>query len=257
MSNGPLRIAYRNWADTAIISTGAASISSLPPSHLKDQDIKKVWRSASLTGDALIVDLGSSQNIGVVGWVNTNLTANDTIHVRISTSDPTGQDGSAYNSTTIASGVDPVFASFWHFVEPAVVGRYLRFGTTIANTEAGRLIVAPTWIPSRHFSFGWAPARQDRSRRDESLGGNMFVDRRERQRVWRFMLRGLTEAEFDNELEPLNRLNGASKDIMVCRDKANSNLGKVTLWGLLDEALTPTQPEGRLFEAEFVLRERL
>jgi hypothetical protein len=259
MANGPLRIAYQNYADTALISTGSAAVTSLPAINLLDQDIKKVWRSTSSSGDALIIDLGTSRTIGVVGLLNTNLDLDDIIHVRFSTSDPTGQDGSAYNSSSHAAGVDPVFAAYWRFIEPAATGRYMRIGTTLTATvwEAGRLVIAPTWIPTRHFSFGWAQGREDKSRRDESLGGNMFVDRRPRQRVWEFTLRGLTESEVDSELEPLNRLNGASKDIMVCRDKANANLGKVTVWGMLDQALRPTQEEGLFYQTDFVLRERI
>lgn len=255
-----LRLARSNLADSAIISAAASTITSLPPANLKEPDIQRIWRSGGSTGDALIIDLGGQETFGMVALVNTNLDDDDTIHVRVSTSDPTGQDGNAYNSGVFAAAVDPAFSMFVHFIEPAVTGRYIRIGATVSNSpwEAGRLVVAPTWEPSRHFSFGWEQGRQDHSRRAFSLGMNLLIDRLPRQKLWRFTLFGLTEAEVDDEIEPLNRLNGASQDIFICRDMTASNLGKVSIWGLLDEPVTYSQiRETQLFEAEFLIRARI
>jgi hypothetical protein len=254
-----LVIGYNNLADNALISTAAASIATLPPSNLRDVDIQKIWRSSSLSSDALIIDLGSQpQTIGVVALINCNLTTTSVVRVRISNSDSTGQTGTLYDSGSMDAGVDPIYSIFLDFVEPQVVGRYVRIDLNVANAQAGRLVVAPRWLPSHHFQFGWEQATRDYSRHALSIGFNEVIDRQKRQRAWRFRLFGLSVSEANNDLEYINRVAGTSQDILVCRDSTSTNLGKFTLWGLLDDALAVSQiSETTMFTTEFTIRERL
>ena len=69
----PLRIAYINHADFASIS-GSTSVTSLPLSNLKTDDIQELWRSAAVSAtQAIIADLGQQQTIGCVALINSNL----------------------------------------------------------------------------------------------------------------------------------------------------------------------------------------
>jgi hypothetical protein len=256
----PLRLlSEANWADSAIITTGAAAVGSLPASNLKTDDIHEVWRSTSSSGDALIVDLGAQRTIGVVALINTNVGQNDTIHVEISTSDPTGQDGDAYDSGVITADVNPAFARFVHFVEPVVTGRYLRIGAAMTSLamEAGRLVVAPTWAPSRDMRSGFEPLWRDFSVRTRSLGGNEFVDVRPRQRGYRFTILGLTEAEAQAEIDDLNRLRGVGRDILICRDKDSDDLGRDTIWGLLEQTVAQRKLEPGHYEIQVEIYDRV
>jgi hypothetical protein len=257
----PLRLlSQENWADSSVITTGATAVGSLPAANLKTDDIRQLWRSTSLSGDAVIVDLSAQRLIGVVALINTSVDADDTIHVEISTSDPTGQDGSAYDSGVFDAGVNPVFPfnKFVHFIEPAVTGRYIRIGAaTTSPMQAGRLVVAPTWAPTRDMRYGFEPIWRDFSIRTRSLGGNEFVDVRPRQRGWRFSILGLTEAEAQQQIDSLNRLRGVGRDILVCRDKDSDQLGQDTIWGLLEQPVVQRKLEPGHYEIEAELYDRV
>jgi hypothetical protein len=237
----PLRLAPspgHNYADDAALSTGSF-ISSLPISNLKDDDIQKIWRSANTNLQQLLVlaDLGQTRSIGGVALINCNVLCPATFHVRVSTADPTGTDGDAYNVSDITGITDAAYSNFVHFIEPAVSGRYVRIngnGLSVAP-EAGRLVIAQTWAPSMDMSFGYERLWRDHSVRTRSLGGNEFVDVKDRQRGYRFTVRGLTLSEAEDQAEELNRLRGIGRDILVCRDVNSSNLGRDTIWGLLEE----------------------
>ena len=243
-----LRLAYENHADQALIS-GLVSVSSLPLSNLKTEDIQAIWRSAeSVAQQSLIVDLGQQRQIGVVGLVNSNVLSPSTIHVRISSSDPTGLDGDAYQALSLPAITEPAYNRFFNFIDPNVAGRYLRIthNDLTVSPEAGRLIVAPTWGPSRDMSFGWEKLARDASTVTESLGGNPFVDIKQRRRGWRFRIFPLTEAEAEQQVDELHRLRGTGRDILVCRDKNSASLGRDTLWGLLETAVQQRRVEGGL-----------
>jgi hypothetical protein len=98
---------------------------------------------------------------------------------------------------------------------------------------------------------------RDSSRRSESLGQTIHIDRRLRQRGFGFSLRGITEAEADDQVHELNRVSGTSRDVLVCRNLQASNLGKVTLWGMLEQVVAYPQTHPDFFEAEFEIWERL
>lgn len=253
----PLRIlSGDNWADTAIIS-GVASLNSLPLSNLKDDDIQKIWRSAqnetSAPQQAVIADLGAQRDIGVAALINSNAFSPWTFHVRISTSDPTGLDASAYEALNIPGIPDASYNKFIHFIEPSVTGRYVRIthNVTLGVPEAGRLVICPVWSPSRNMRFGREKLWRDFSTKTQSLGGNEFVDVRPRQWGWRFTLFGLTEAEAQQQVDELNRLRGIGRDILVCIDKDSSNLGRDTVWGLLEQPATQRQDHHNFYVVEF------
>lgn len=248
-----------NWADSAIVSTASPAVATLPASNLLDDDIQKLWRSTSGSGDALIIDLTAQREIGGVALINTNLDLDDTIHLRVSTSDPTGEDGNAHDSGVVAALVDPQWPTWVRFIEPAVVGRYIRIGATVTASpwEAGRLVVCPIWAPSRDRELGAEPLWDDPSIVSYAIGGNEFVDQRQPRRGHRFRIKNLTELEVREQVAELNRLRGIARDILVCIDKDSSNLGRDTLWGRMAyparqfEELSTRNISGGSFVAEF------
>lgn len=239
----PLRLCHVNHADAALITAGAGAVGTLPLSNLQDDDIQALWRSTGSGGDALIVDLGSEVEIGVAALININMRSADVAHVRISNTDPTGQAGEIYNSGASITGVDPVWRKLVHFIEPSVIGRYMRIGITMSQlpVEAGRLVVGPTWSPSRDMSFGRERLWRDFSTRSRSVGGMEFVDVKPRQRGWRAAIRGLTETEARQQVDELNRRRGIGRDVLLCVDKDSDNLGRDTVWGLLEEPIRQRQ----------------
>ena len=179
--------------------------------------------------------------------INSNLFTPSTFHVRISTSDPTGLDEDAYSAEDILAIPSPVYNTFVHFIEPQVVGRYVRITHNDPTTppEAGRLVIGEIWAPTRDMRYGFEPLWRDHSIRTRSLGGNEFIDVRPRQRGYRFTILGLTELEAQEQVDRLNRLRGVGRDILICRNRDSDDLGRDTIWGLLEQPVTQRKVEGR------------
>lgn len=252
-----LRIAGVNLADTGTVSASSA-VSSLPVSNVQEEDIQQVWRATASGAQWLLVDLGASNTIGVVALINTNLGPTDVVRIRASVSDASATTGDAYDSGSIAAEVDTNYGMLIHFLSLEPSARYVRVDVDQSSVpEVGRLVVGRVWTPSRHFSFGWEPLWRDWSRKTYSLGQNEWIDERPKQRGFRFRLFGLTSDEADDEVEMLNRLNGISHDVLVCRDKDADNLGKVTVWGTMESMATYPQRDRDFFDAEFVVWNRL
>lgn len=256
MTVGPLRIAGVNWADSAII-TASSSVATLLPDRLQVEDIHSVWR-ASVSPASLVLDLATTRTIGAIVLINSNAGATDAARYRVSTTDSTGADGSAYDSGTIPAGGDIRYGRLAHYPEPNVSGRFVRIDLDQASVpEAGRIVVARTWGPSRHFSFGWEPMYRDFTRRTFSLGMNLHKDLLPRQEGARFMLNGLVTAEFEDEIRELNRLNGTSREVLMCRDIEATNLPSVTYWGEMEATIRTSQRERDFFTSEFEIWNRL
>ena len=255
-----LRIAGQNWADSAVV-TASSSVATLPPDRVQSGDIADVWRAGSTTA-WLLADLGMSRTIGVIAGISSNAGLSDAVQFRVSTSDATGAAGDAYNSGTIATAVDTRYPRLVHFVEPAVSGRYVRIDFVQASApEIGKLEIARTWGPSRHFSFGWEPLSRDWSTGTMSIGLNLHKDLRATQEGMRFILNGLTEAEFEDEIRELNRVNGTSREVLVCRNIDADILGAVTFWGEMGQSIRPRHlsrsGDEQLYVAEFEIWNRL
>lgn len=256
----PLRIGYANHGDSSTVNTSA--VSSLPASNMLDADIQKIWRATSSTGSAIRIELSGQKEIGAIVFVNVNLT-NGTHRVRVSTSDPDGIVDNVHDSGELALDVDPTFRQYIYLIEPAVIGKYLRISTTITNgpMEAGRLVVAPLWSPSRGISLVRPPERIDRDHTitSFSIGQNRYDDIRPRQRGWRFTLKGITDAEKITYVDRINRTRGVGREILVCFDKDSDNLGRDTIWGHLAAPLQPRHMAGipGFWECEFEIMERI
>ena len=249
-------IGWDNRIDTAML-TADTGPNQLTIARLKTSDVREVWQ-AHTSSPALKADFGSQITWGGTALIRSNAIPGDMVRIRLSTEDPLGTAGDAYDSGDIPAGVDPVFGVLAHFPLNATVGRYLRIDLEQAELpEAGRWFAGPVWYPSVSFAYGWRPLWRDPSRRSESLGQTIHIDRRLRPRGFGFSLRGITEAEADDQVHEINRVSGTSQDILVCRNLQASNLGKVTLWGMLEQVVSYPQPHPDFFEAEFEVWERL
>jgi hypothetical protein len=257
---GNLRICYENDVDAGSISA-SSSVSSLPAVHVKDFDIQKIWRASALSA-SLTVDIGSTLTLEVVAAINTNSTQSSTFQVRASVTDPAALSSLTYDSGPLG-GVDPVYSNFIHFLPTQVSYRYLRMDitNTTNNPEVGRWMSGQAYAPSRHQSLISPPESiwRDPSRRTYSLGQNVFVDVLSPQRGYRFTLRGLTDAEKISNIDELNRLRSTNKDILICIDDQSANLGRDSIWGLLEQPARAERMPGSVntWNVEIEIYERL
>jgi hypothetical protein len=239
------------------VLTVTNQVATLQVTNLQTADVRELWRAAANTV-AIRADFGDQLLFGGTALVRSNAVAGDTVRVGLSTSDATGLERDAYDSGIIPAGVDPAYGMLVHFPAVPVVGRHLRIDLTQTSPpEAGRWFAGPVWFPSQAFSYGWRPLWRDSSRRSESLGQAIYIHRKIRQRGFSFRLNGITELEADDELHELNRLNGTSRDILVCRNLQASNLSKNTLWGLCDTTPSAVQEHPDFYAADFEIYERI
>lgn len=231
--------------------SAGSSVLSLPPSNVKTRDVRQVWRSdAGFT--YLLADITQTLTLEYVAVIN--CLADTAWRVRYSTVDPTGEAGDAFDSGLVSSNWTDAERLVAMFVEPGVLGRYLRID---GLSEAGRLTSGQTFKPSRDMSFGVEFLWRDRSRRSESLDFNEFIDVKRKQKGYRFVLHGLTEDEAEGEVYTLNRINGSSRDIFVCRNKDATDLGHYSIWGTLAEPAIARAIEGGIYDVEFEVWQRI
>jgi hypothetical protein len=235
---GDLIFCRENDVDAGAVSA-SNSVASLPASNVKDFDIQRVWRAASNSA-SLFVDTGRLLTLGVVAGINSNATLGDTFRVRASTTDAGVASNLSYDSGSL-QGVDPVWGQFIHFPFPPVPYRYLRLDMTQQDPpEIGRLMAGEAWRSTRHMSLVTTPESlwRDPSRWSYSIGQNLFVDSLAPQRGYRFTVRGVSDDEKISQIDEMNRLRGRRKDLLVCIDAASSNLGRDSIWGMLEQTIT-------------------
>lgn len=230
----------QNLVDDGTLSA-STSIGGLPPSNLQEDDIRRVWRASSGSSSAhLIADLTAQSEIGAVAMPNTNLGLTTPVRVRLSTADPNGVAGDAYDSGSVSAACDPAYRLFVHIISGGATGRYLRIDMTVNTAEAGRLVAGPTYQTSRNLSLNH-PIEElwnDRSRITQSLSGVRWIDREEIQRGFRATFNGLDETEVRGQIAELNRLLGINRDFLFIRDPNSDNLGRDSIWGHLEEPLS-------------------
>jgi hypothetical protein len=102
--------------------------------------------------------------------------------------------------------------------------------------------------------FGWT----DLSKWTELAGGGVAVDQRPSYREWEVSFGWVTEAQFLSLVEPMDIANGMRTDILFVRDTANTNLGLVTVWGLMRQLSKTLQPfnDATLYSRAYAIRER-
>lgn len=258
----PLRFTYVNHADVAVFS-GLTAVASLPLSNLKTDDIREVFRgtASSAAGPVVLIsDLTAIQTVGCVSLINCNLFSPPvTVRLRMSATDPAGLTNLVYDSLDVPAVPDPIHNKFVHFIDSQVSARYVRMNINSIPVapEIGRLVIGDTWSPTRDMRYGFEPIWRDFSVRSRSLGGNEFIDVRPRQRGYRFTILGLSESEAQEQVDRLNLLRGIGRDILVCRNKDSENLGRDTVWGLLEQPATQRKLEPGHYEIEVEVWDRI
>ena len=261
-AKGSLRICWNNYAqpNALIVGQGSSSVVSLPKSNMLDDDIHRIWRSASPASEEWLftADLSAVRPIGIVALINANGFSPATYSIRISTDDTTGGNGNAHIADDLPGIPSARYNKFVHLIEPAASGRYVKVNEVdvVDQPEVGRLVIGDVWVPSRHMSFGREFLTRDPSIRAYSIARNVFTDVKPRQRGWRFRLHGVTTEEVQEQVEPMNLLVGVGLDIFVCWNADSDNLARDSVWGMMEEPARSTQPNPDFWTVEFEVWER-
>lgn len=252
-------VVYRNLADAAVV-TASSSAGLMPPKRLLDPHIARTWRGGGNSSEWLLADLGSAVAIDTVALVGLNLTAAGSTRVRISSADSSGLAGDVYDSKMMTGKVDPAYGYFVQLLIQPVFGRYVRIdlSDTIPYIEAGRIIVGKRAIFETNFSVGWSRGYTDLSRRTTSRGGQIYINRGAQFRTVEVSFDWLNGQERHGFVEEIDRECGMHTDVLFIADQTSDNLGRDSIWGLLDDLEGVVQPYSLdIFRKQYRIGERL
>jgi hypothetical protein len=236
---GKMALCYNDVVRTATAITSDSEIATLPAVNVGTLQIAEIWKTQpAITAAYLLIDLGASVSIGVVTMINTNQTATGTWRIRVSTADATGVAGNALDTGVINAGVDIIYKKAVKVLTTPVTGRYLRLDLSDAAVtfiSVGRVAALTVFVPTYNYSPNAQLFYRDWSRRFNGDDGSAWAFRGSLQRGMLFSLPATTDAERTTHGEALIRATGMSQDMLIVRDQASTNLGRDSIWGLMEE----------------------
>lgn len=252
-------------ASATITSTTAAT--AMPVSLLQQEDTRRVWRGAGGAGvlESVFFDLGAVQSdINQVSLIYTNLAAVDATRCRLSVADPTCVTNT-YDSTSIAGRVDPDYKSLHFLTTPASSPRYGRIDLTRAagSPEAGFLHAGPYTTLSYNYDYGAQFTIIDPSDHKTTRGGQTKIVSKPIFRACDLTVGTLTEAQRYSVFQAIGLANGISSPILLMLNPASTNMGRDTIYGLLQDSIPVTAIQGfdgsgnSMYAASIKLHERL
>lgn len=248
--------AHINLADSAAITVSSQE-TDLPGSFLQNVHVERRWRSQS-DSDDIIIDLGANTLIDTIGLFGTTMSAIGTARVLVSTQAGGSASGDLYTESAVV--VDDDYNCRILLLPAPVSGRYVRIyleDIGAAYVSAGRPFVGQRTALSYNFGYGWQRGRVDRSRRDETAGGQTQVWRDNSYRTLDVTFQCLTEAERNGLVEQIDLLNGTHTDVLFIIDPASSNLARDSIFGLMAEMTAVEQSFLDIFTKQYKIKERL
>lgn len=212
-----VRILDINLADSATLSTDTAETTA-PVTNLQDPQLGVPYRPAASSG-YFVADLGSAVNFNFVGLFGLTGTSALTRRVGLSSADATGATRDLYDSGVGSGDIDvATFGQMLHWGDWQ--GRYLRvdFSDT-APPDIGRLVIGMAWAPARSWAFPAELGVIDRSLRQQTPTGNVFIKRGPRHRVADITLPAVSEADAWSRLLAMDLRNGIGTDVVLCLDR--------------------------------------
>lgn len=263
-------ILYNNVADLGIVTT-SSWVALAPPSMLQNAHTARRWVGASGATEYIILNLNTAdfpfKTIDTVGLFKCAGLVDDSLvdldvsavtRVRVSSSDPTGVAGDLYDSGSQTGQI--TYGALVKLLPVAVNAATVRIDLSQGNCsalEAGRLVVGQRYGFGVNFAYGWSFGFNDLSRLKKSAAGQTFVDLDDRYRVLSVSFDFLSVTERYNIIQEIDRLNGISSDVLFISDTASDNLGRDSVWGLMQDTSPPTQPQFDLYVKTFSIQERL
>jgi hypothetical protein len=258
MTTGNAAIAYSNLFDTCTPTASSAGTST-PVTNLQTAPVSTVWVGTGVTADSITATWTSDQTADTFALMGlgSQFLLTDTVRLQLTSNG--GATGDIYDSTAQAGVVDPNYGYAVHLLTSKTFRTAKwTFSKAAGSNRAGRAFVGVrtqlTYNYQPGASFGWV----DLSKWTEAAGGGVFVDVRPSYREWQCNFGWVSEAQFLSLVEPMDIVNGMHTDILFIRDTANTNLGLVTVWGLMKVLAPSLQPftVADLYSRSYTIRER-
>lgn len=244
-------IAGGQWMDAATLEDSSAVAANYPLSNLLTIQPGEKTRFSDPSAAYVVVDLGAARAVDFVALIAHNASASGTWRVRGATSEANLTASPGYDST---AGVDlwpssgkpdaDVQHSFLR-LGSAQTYRWWRVDVADAGNadgyfQLGRLMIAGAWAPSVNYSFGAGIGWLDPSPVDQGVAGHLFPLEREKHRVFTLPFQFQTKADCLDGAYELQRKRGASKDVFVVLDSAETTyLHTAMVHGLMAGTAAP------------------
>jgi hypothetical protein len=274
MANMLLATPILSDAATLSASDGPAS---LPIGNLQVSAIGRVWRSSDPENTFVQADLGAAKSFDLIAVLGHNGSSRGYARVRAAAdasdllTDPAYDSGNlplrshqtGYDSSW-ASGVDDEESgalSTNHFIlklGAAISYRYVRIDITDTEIEffdGGRLYISNAFQPSVNIEYGESEGFVDPSTISRAYSGRLIPNERPKYRVAEFMLSFGTKSEMYDALFEIDRLRGATRDVLYIKDPADTaQLQRYTIYGLM-KPQPASNTHFSLFEKQFRIEE--
>jgi hypothetical protein len=185
----------------------------------------------------LVIDLGSAQSVDCAALISTSIPAAASVQLRAKASDASWSSSLLYDSGVQAGPTDPKWnGNVITCLTSPVSARYWRWDITGAANpiDIGLAPIGLLFRPGRNFSFGVQEGRADYGARtiNPDTGAAFGVSGPTlRCRVLNFA--GLSKTEARGDVEAMDRLVGASGDVLFIEDPADGwiNRAQNSIWG--------------------------
>ena len=195
----------------SLTATATSETSSMPASNLDKVQPSDIWRSTSLTGQSIAVDLGSAKAVTALALMFTNLTASASWRVQAgTTTGVTDYDAGTVTAWAGATQNTDRPHAFLDLTTSAQTYRYWKITLTDAANpagyfQAGRLVIASAFQGTRNYGFGAGRGFKDLSTQKDAFGGQLIVEEKAKRPVVSFEVNWLTATEMEATVLELQR----------------------------------------------------
>lgn len=223
------------------------------PANVLDLQPNLRARWTSLTGMALVLDLGGAAEVDTVYLGAHNGTNAATVRIRAAASEAALTASPVYDSTALTINAATISEAWAHLnalklINPSQTLQWWRFdfadGANPAGYfELGRLALAKAFRPAVNFGWGSPSGYIDNGLVDETVGGQMIPTPGGRRRVWELLFNTLSEGEAWGDLFEFDRLRGLSRDLIFAMNPDETTRLHQRLFSCLVRELSSIAPQ--------------
>lgn len=240
--------AWVNIAGNGVLTASSAA-TGMPISLLQQKDVIRHWRSAAGTTAYFDLTFSTTQSADTFSILGTNLTAAGIVRVQLSNVAAGNSEIYDSNSGAVAGQVDPVYQDA-HILASSVksgwkYGRFTLTDTSLSYMEAGFLFIGTRTQLSYNFDYGHQFYPIDPCDHKKTAGGTTdIVPHGPIYRRCVLTVGSLTEAQRWSVFQAIGMTNGRSVPILLILDPSSSNLGRDSVFGLIQDDVPVTSIQG-------------
>jgi hypothetical protein len=260
-----MKLLYINLADTVVDGTTLLSDCQADPGYplgnLSNPLRTKTWR-ASAGGTAnphyLSFDLGTPQTANAIAVINSNMAPDPSLTLLGSSNSSTwttvatiGNSGVSLDGLCVYKYFTAVSFRYWRLTFSPTVG----FPVFI-----GRVFLGQAMTLSANFNVGYSDIQTAVATQQVSLGGQIYVDQRNKFRSFDLSFRGITDAGKYSEMMAFANTVGLNRYFVATVDPTNdATSGQTSIYGKLNDfpqfKNSLRTPSGSFYEAQMRLVE--